>query len=92
LALNFRQISTAGFRLRQKRWIRDATNLVKFLRRWTLHEAVGKAKDAQFGRLWLTAKMSPFGPCLREKCRRQYVCFQGMNRIGGATEMGAKRP
>jgi hypothetical protein len=24
--------------------------------------------------------------------RRQYVCFQEMKRVGGATDMGAKRP
>jgi hypothetical protein len=62
LALNSSQISTAGFRLGAKPLDPRSNKPSKIFCRWTLHEAVGKAEDAQIARLWPTAKNVAFGP------------------------------
>jgi hypothetical protein len=36
--------------------------------------------------------MTAFHPSMLEERRRQYVCFQEMKRVVGATDMGAKQP
>jgi hypothetical protein len=56
------------------------------LRSWTLHEAVGKAEDAQFGRLWLAAKNVAFWPMMVDNRSQADVRFRAETNFGGATD------